>query len=285
MNRLHGFIFFLISVILFQGCTSLKEFVSVKKPEVHLKDYQISDLTLRDVEITFDLEIENPNPLSINLDSYSYNFDVDGNTFLEGTQNAKTEIAANASQNLQLPIRFTYSELYESVKSVVSQDEVEYTFGADLNLNLPVLGLIDIPVEHTGTLPVVRIPKLSIKGLKVENLSFTSADLELEVEIDNPNNFGISLSELDYGLEINGLSSLSGKLDQQLEIGKKSTGAFKIPISINIVELGMSAYRAISNGEGFDYALTGTAEVGSDLPIFKKSSFNFDKSGVVNILD
>jgi hypothetical protein len=46
----------------------------------------------------------------------------------------------------------------------------------------------------------------------------------------------------------------------------------------------MAAYRLLNNDEDLDYRLTGSTLIGSDLPYFKKSNFDFDKSGSVDIL-
>lgn len=276
-------LFFLI--IFFQGCTSLQQLASVEKPSVSLDNYRITSLSLNEAEVTFDIKIDNPNPIALNLDSYSYKFDIEGNSFLKGTQKSNTQIGANADQIIQLPVRFSYQELFESVRAVAKQDEIAYTFGADLNLDLPILGLINIPVEQTGTLPVIKLPSLSVKGLNVKKLSFSSADLEVDVAINNPNAFGINLQDVDYNLGINGLTSISGALDKAFQIEKGSTETVKIPISINLLQLGMSAYQAISNKEDFEYTISGSALVDTDLPVFKSSAFNFDKSGLVNILD
>ena len=266
------------------NCSSIKTLGNFQKPDVTLADYRISDLNLREVELTFDVEVSNPNPLAIDLASYTYEFDIEGNSFLRGNQTSNSQIAANGTQILQIPLRMSYSQLYQSVRSVVSQDEVSYTFGADLSVKVPVLGLIKIPVEQTGTLPVVKLPKISPAGLKVTNLSFTKADLELEFNVENPNGFGIDIDALNYEISINGLSSFAGQINESLHISKKANGSIKVPISINLAQLGMSAYQAIANGDDFKYQLNGSAEVGSDLPIFKNSLFDFDKSGVLNIL-
>lgn len=285
MSRFQRFYLIIFSVIFFQGCASLQQLASVEKPSVSLDNYRISSLSLKEAEVTFDIKIDNPNPIALNLESYSYQFNIEDNSFLKGSQKSDTQIGANADQIIQLPVRFTYQELFESVKAVVNKDEIAYTFGADLNLDLPLLGLINIPVEQTGTLPVIKLPSLSVKGLDVKKLSFSSADLELDVAFNNPNAFGINLEDVDYNLEINGLTSISGALKQAFQIEKGSTETVKIPISINLLQLGMSAYQAISNKEDFEYTISGSALVDTDLPVFKSSAFNFDKSGLVNILD
>ena len=284
MNRLQSSIIFIISLIFLSSCSSLKDLANIRKPEVSIKDYQISDLSLRDVEITFDLNIENPNPVGITLDSYSYQLDIEEHAFLDGTNKNRTEINAQSNKVVQLPVRFTFSELFESVKSVVNQDEVNYTIGADLNLNIPVLGALNIPVEKKGTLPVLKLPSLNVADLKVKNISFTSAQLELNVTVDNPNSFMMKLEDVGYKLDINGLKSFSGVIPKSLTLPKNETESVTIPIEVNLAQLGMSAYQALVNKQAFEYSFSGSATVDSDLPIFSSSAFNFDKTGLVDIL-
>lgn len=284
MNPSSHLLFLLVTFFLGGSCSSIKTWSNIQKPVVSLVDYRVSELTLSGAELTFDVQVDNPNPLAIDLTSYSYGFEVEDHSFLNGNQTTNTQIDAHGSQIIQVPIHISYSQLFESIKTIASKDEVTYSFGAEIAVHVPILGEVSIPVKQTGTLPVVQMPQIIPKSFKVTNLTFSKADMELTINVKNPNTFGISLDQLNYNLVLNGLSSLTGQLPETVQIQRKSEQEINIPISINLLQLGINAYRTIADGNPIEYTLNGTAQIGSDLSIFKNSLFNFDKSGIVNIL-
>ncbi|MEP1140350.1 MAG: LEA type 2 family protein, partial [Balneola sp.] len=196
-----------------------------------------------------------------------------------------TEIKSNASTILQIPVSFTFDELFKTFSSIRDDDETGYDFRSTIGVNVPVLGLTEIPLEKSGTFPVVKPPKISASKLKVKNLSFTKADLELELSINNPNSFGISLNNLNYNVDINGLESISGTTSQKIDLSSKENNSISIPVSFNLIQLGRSAYQLLKNDDPLDYSLSGNTNLDTSLPYFKASDFNFNRSGSLNIFN
>ena len=276
--------FFVIIFLFFaHGCNSLQQLANIQKPDISFADMKISELTLQDVELLFDLKVDNPNPLAIKLSGYEYDFFVNEASFVKGQQSLSTQIEASGESIIQVPVRMTYGELLDTFNSLRSKDETGYTFKANVNVDAPVLGLINIPVEKTGTFPVIKMPKISIGDLLVKNLSFTKADLELQLNVENPNGFDLLLNALNYDVIINGLTSLSGSTEETVTVNKKGEGSIKIPLSLNILQLGMSAYNILKGDEPLEYSLNGDANIGADLPLFESSTFNFNRSGQVDL--
>ncbi|MBO6651914.1 MAG: LEA type 2 family protein [Balneola sp.] len=258
---------------------------SIQKPDLSVNDVRISDASLSDLELTFDIEVDNPNSIAINLTSYNYDFLISDRSFVSGDQSLSTEILSTNKSIVQIPVRFTYEELFKTFSDIRDQDETEYELNSVIGVNLPVLGFTEIPLKKSGVIPVIKPPKVSVSRLSVKNLSFTKADLELILNIDNPNAFGISLRETDYTISINGLESISGKSLNPIEIKEKNSGTISVPVSLNFIQLGRSAYNLIKEDQPLEYILSGSTDVESTLPFFKTSSYNFDRSGTVNIFN
>lgn len=272
------------SFFFFLGCAELKDLANIQKPSVTIDDFRVTNLSLKDIELTFDLAVNNPNPVALTLASYDYDLQIEENSFVKGKQSLSSRIEASGSNTISVPVTFTFEELYQTFKSIKDKDDTAYQFFANIGVNVPVLGLIEVPVEKKGTFPVVKAPTLSVSNFSITNLSFTKADIELELEVKNPNAFGVILNGLDYNVDLNGFSPISGNISERVEIIEKGSGKIKIPASFNLIELGLGAYQALRGNEPFDYSLNGSADIGATLPFFKSSLFNFDKSGVVDIL-
>ncbi|MEP1152110.1 MAG: LEA type 2 family protein [Balneola sp.] len=272
-------------IFLTSSCSAIKDIASIKKPSLSISDVQVSNISLQDIELTFDIDIENPNAVSINLDSYNFDFLVDNNSFVKGDQPLTTEIKSTATSTIQIPVSFTFNELYQTFSSIKEKDETAYELDAIIAAKLPVLGLTEIPVKKSGTFPIVKPPKISAPRLSVKNLSFTKAELELQLNIDNPNNFGVTLNKLDYKVDINGLKSVSGMTSSAIDVSKKGSNTITVPVSFNLIELGRSAYQLLSSNKPLDYSISGSTNFDATLPFFDTSNYTFDRTGSLNIFN
>ncbi len=274
----------LLILFLLVSCSELKELANAQKPTISVDDFRVSGLSLQDIELTFDLQVDNPNPVAVTLSSYNYDLQIENNSFVKGSQPLETTIPAKGQNNISVPVVFTFKELYETFTSINSKTESAYAFLANLEINVPVLGLIEIPIEKSGAFPVVKAPTISVSSFSVKDISFTKADIEVELNVANPNRFGMILNQMDYNVDIDGLSAISGEVIDRIEIGENEAETIKIPASFSFANLGMAAYNALTSDDPFEYKLSGSANVGATLPFFESSSFNFDKTGVVDIL-
>ena len=58
-----------------------------------------------------------------------------------------------------------------------------------LFFEIPVLCTVEVPVEHQGEVPLLKLPSLMPHTLRVERIGLSSADIILEIEVENPNVF------------------------------------------------------------------------------------------------
>lgn len=271
-------------IAFFHSCAQLNELTNISKPSASVVDMNITGLTLQDIELTADIEIDNPNSVGVDMTSYTYSLDINEKNFVAGNAQRGLKIDAKNSSMVQVPVTLTFLELLQTFQSMRDQDESDYKFAASFGFDLPVLGTVEVPVQYSGKIPVVKQPSISLAKFSVESLSITGADLLVELNVQNPNAFQLLVDDLNFDLEVNGLKSFSGKVNETINIGSHSAQTVKLPFNISFLNAGMAAYRLLNSDEDLDYKLTGSTLIGSDLPYFKKSNFNFDKSGSVDIL-
>lgn len=274
----------LLLALVITSCAELKKLSEVQKPTISIDDFRVTELSLQDIELTFNLGISNPNPVAISLASYDYDLQIEENSFVKGNQSLTTKIEANGSSVVSIPVKFTYKELYNTFTSISGKKEGDYAFLGNIGVNVPILGLLEIPIEKKGAFPIVKAPTISVANFSVKDLSFTKADVELELNIGNPNTFALILDKLAYNINLNGFDTIKGNTSSSVTVAENESQTIKIPASFNFLELGSAAYSSIVGGEPFEYSLTGSADVGASLPYFDLSSFSFENSGVVDIL-
>lgn len=278
------YILLIIAVFTFHSCAQLQELSDVRRPRVSVADMNITGLSLSTVELTADIEIDNPNSIAIDLSSYNYAFKINDLTFLSGIESQNTSIKARGSNIIKVPLEIDYSELVQTIQSLRNQNQSNFDFEAAFGFTLPVIGEIEVPVQYSGEIPIIKRPSISLQKFSVEDISLTSANLNIELSVDNPNSFQLNMNQLSYDLEVNGLQSITGSVEEKINLASESVQTVNIPISISFLNAGMTAYRILTGNNDINYTLKGSTTLGSSLPYFKLSTFDFDKSGSVNIL-
>jgi LEA14-like dessication related protein len=231
----------------------------------------------------FDLMIENPNRLSLSLTRLEYDFLINGNTFVEGDQEKGVRVEANGQSGIQLPISIGFADLYDLYSGVKGKDFAEYQINCGFSFEVPVLGVIRIPVSKKGDFPLPKRPEISLDGIHLSNISVMGANLMLKVKVRNPNPFTVDVKRLFCQLDINGNPWFSGAIDKGLSLLEKGESTWDIPLSLNFLELGQSVYSIVKNSGDLNYGFSGSVNISTPLPLLEDAALSFDRSGRISI--
>lgn len=281
-----GHLFTMLCLLLLSvgGCTALQDLAdNIQKPKLSVTDMRVTGFNFDEIELTYDVTVDNPNSLSLQLSSYNYDFKLNEETFIEGRQDEYMEIEASGQSTLEVPVTLNFKQVYEGFRDLSDSDEAAYEFLSELTFDLPVIGDTKIPVSKKGSIPMIKRPSIRVSNLEIRNLSFSSADLALHMEFENPNAFGIRINEFDYGLTINADQWAQGKSLANTLISEKGSSRLTIPLSLNISEIGLSAYRLLSGTEDLNYSLKGTFNLGTTHPLLDQTDWNVNRSGSLSL--
>ncbi|MBN2104579.1 LEA type 2 family protein [bacterium] len=271
------------AVLLCIHCAELLQMANIQKPKIKLASMRITSLSLQNIGLAFDVNIKNPNPVSIHLAGLDYDFRLNNASFLKGSQNRDLRIRSHGTSRIEIPLLLSFNDLYKTYQTLKNQDSTEYTLICGLSVQLPLLGDTRIPVQKTGHLPLIKIPKISIHALKLDRLNLSGADLVLELRMDNPNAFKLLLSKLNYDFNVNGRSWAQGNLSTPLAVNAKSDDTICIPVSLNFIEMGRSVYALVSGKNDLDYHLSGNLGFDTSLPMLKNIDLPVKSDGSLKI--
>lgn len=281
-RTLNSFLLVILSILL--GCNAIQDLADrVQKPTLSVTNMRVTDFNFDEIELTYDISVDNPNAMSVQLSSYNYDFKLNEKTFIEGQQDKTMNIEASGQSTFEVPVNLNFKKVYEGIRTLASSDQAAYEFLSEVSFNLPILGVTKIPVSKKGSIPMINSPNIRIGNLEVQNLSLTKADLALNIEFDNPNAFGIRINNFDYSLTINGDEWADGQSLENTLITEKGTSQLAIPISLNISEIGISAYRLLTGSQELNYSLNGTFNLGTTHPLLKQTNLNLNRSGSLNL--
>jgi len=282
MNPILKKLFVFALLIVIAGCAELSKQAEDIKPTAKLTGVRLGNIDFEKVDLIFDLAVENKNPVALDLAGVDYDLKIAGQSLVSGVTAQAIKIAANSTSPVQLPVTLTFADLKKLPGELWNKDTFNYQLDTKFNLNLPIIGNYEIPVSKQGELPVPKVPQVAMKGVKIKNLSFTTAEVIAQVEVTNPNNFDLALSQLNYQLDINQQQWGQGNIAQTSTVAKKGKAVIEIPIKLDILSVGQSAYKALVNKSALNYQLKGNVVLDTSLELLKNYKLPLDIKGTTS---
>ena len=276
----------ILSVLMLSSCAVLQGVISdkVKEPKVEFVGAKISGLSLDAVDLLLDLKIQNPNSVGVKLAGFDYDFLLDGNQFVKGNQDKGIDIPSQGEETIQLPLSLKFAYIYQAFPNLREQGVSNYQIKCGFSFDVPVLGVVRIPVSKSGEVPMIKLPKLSFGSLKLDRLTLTGADLKLSLKLNNPNVFSMLLGKMQYNFKLNEQSILSGLTDKSMQISEKSDNIIEIPVSVDFLRAGTAIYQILNGNKTLNYQLGGNLDLSTSLPLLGQVNLPFELSGRTDLV-
>lgn len=257
----------LVLLALLLGCQAVQDAAdrlraNVQKPRAELTGARVAGLRPDGAELEFDVRVENPYGVSIPLVDVGYALASGGAEILRGSVDHPGTLPPNGTRELSVPVRLTFSSLFEALSSVRPGSLLPYEAEVNLAVEVPAAGRVELPLRYEGSLPVPAVPEVSIQALRVENSGLSEIALTLDTEIRNPNSFPLDLSDLDVGLELAGarVADLSARVAGSLGPGGATN--VSLPLRLSLAS-GGRALLSLLRGNAAEYRLTGRLAAGT----------------------
>ena len=262
----------MISILLI-SCSSLKSIT--KEPEVKFDSVKITNINFTAADFIFKYKVENPNSVSLNVEQFKYDLFIENNKFLSGVSAAPVSIAKKSSSYVDIPVTVSYQELFKIYNNIYKQDTANYKLATEFTLQLPIFGKKTFPVDFNGAFPVLKIPEMTLRDVKIVSLNPISSTIEFTVDIINRNSFAISPDSFNFELYINKSQWLKGLLKniEALQPGKSAT--VKIPLEINTLIAGKELLDNIIGGNNLDVVLKGNMAMRTSYPGIGQTNMPF----------
>ena len=221
----------ILLVLLFAGCAGLEK--HIQTPTVHYAGSEIKDTSLYEATIDFLIRVDNPNPISLPINGLSYTVDVNGKKILSGSAQPGKQVPAKASLDLAVPVTVRYEEILDSLQELMHKDTFEYAVKGDIDM-----GFFKLPYDASGTIPLPDLPKIQLKAINVNKLTFEGVETAMQLNIKNSNDFPLNASGLSYQLLLNQITTLSGQTTEAIAIPANSERTVEIKTLFSLAELG-----------------------------------------------
>lgn len=243
--------------LLILSCASQGPVVATP-PTVRVSDFRSLSFTPDLVQFEAKILIHNTMPVALDFDRVDYAMDLFDQELFTESFNRLRRTNGNGNQTVTFPLQIAMSDIAKQVVDVISEESVRVTFRGEV-YPAGSFGFAAIPFTTTLTIPIPRVPEVSLIGVQGVPFSDTFA---MSFRIKNTNSFDFSVDTVQTYLEINGkkYSLLHTAQATQMQPGESATVTLHMENTPGKT-LGMALNLAQSQDKRF--ALTGTIRCGT----------------------
>jgi LEA14-like dessication related protein len=256
------------------GCAAIMP--HLKAPSADFKDMRIQDMGLFDSTLVFTYEVRNPNPVGAYLSRLNYRLFLNDKEFAAGNLDKGISLPPSGSAPVEIPVSVNYQKALGSLSELAAKQTVPYRIDGAFG----IMGM-DVPFKNQGELNLPGLPKVALKQLDIENLSWRGADLKIIMEVANPNSFALDMAGLNYGVNLGGNRFAEGVYEKIPSVPANGTSTIDIPLSVDFMKLGRSAYSLLKENAS-QYELDG--EMIFNLPKMGEKRLPFHKTGQIPVV-
>jgi LEA14-like dessication related protein len=263
------------------SCESMNDLLkSAPKPTARVAGASLKGLTLEKVDLVFDVDIANPYDVSLPLTELGYSLNSGGQKLFEGSVQPSGTIPARGSKVVQVPVGLKFSSVMAALKGVRPGSVVPYKADFSVGLDAPVVGRMNVPLSHSGEVPIPAVPDVSVVAFDVDSLNFDKVQATAKLNVKNTNQFPLDLSKLGFNLSLGGKEVSRTQLAQSASLGPGQTATVAVPLSFSPRSFGAGMLNLLSGGDA-SYAISGSLDAGTR---FGPLSLPFSHKGNTNIV-
>lgn len=273
LGRRRAVVGFVVLAVVASGCGTLLRSLkgTVEAPRAQLEEAKLGAVSLDDVTVVATFVVTNPNLVAVQLAKTDFAFSLDGKKIFEGSAPSGLDLPAGGRAKLTLPVKVPWSAVPDLVTTFASKNEAPYVVQGRVGVKTPI-GDLPLPIKFGGTVPIPKLPKVSLGTARVDEMSLAGARVLVRLDVDNPNVFGLPLDALLGSVKIAGqpVAQLGLAAARPLEAGK--TTPVEIPVNVSFVSAGMAVASALSSRSA-TVEVAGEAKVaGRSLPLSLSTS-------------
>lgn len=125
---------------------------------------------------------------------------------------------------------------------------------------------------------ILENPSFTLRGVSISPISFTESNLLLDLDVQNPNHFNLTLKSFGCNIYLKDEEIGNGRLGKEILIPSSTTTQIQVPLSVKYKDLS-GILKVILTEHDLPYKIEGNANVSS---VFGSLNFPFSKDGRIN---
>ncbi|CAM6093258.1 unnamed protein product [Calypogeia fissa] len=139
---------------------AVEQLDQIQKPSCDVTHVGFKHVTRKDVTMGSTLTVKNPYDHDLPIVSVTYRILSNNKELGNGEITDSGDIKANDSTQMELPTTVEYDFLWQIIKDVESDWDIDYTLEVGVQFKLPIVGKFTIPLHHVGTIKLPTVSQL-----------------------------------------------------------------------------------------------------------------------------
>ncbi len=143
---------------------------TLAKPTAEITQFQIREISLRDVTFQFELTVSNPYPLELSFSGMTLDFSVEGSKVFTAANQGGFSVPAKGKKSSSFNVKLTYEDIYKLVQNYAAKEWLNTVINGTLSIPLPkVPGVppsISFNYKLEKKIPAIK-PTVAITGFTV----------------------------------------------------------------------------------------------------------------------
>jgi len=146
-----------------------------------------------------------------------------------------------------------------------------------LHCRILFLFAVSIYLMSCATL-ILENPSFTLRKVSLSPISFTESNLLLDLDVQNPNHFDLTLKSFGCSIYLKNEEIGNGHLGKEILIPSSTTTQIQVPLAVKYKDLS-GILKVILTEHDLPYKIEGNANVSS---VFGSLNFSFSKDGRIN---
>lgn len=126
---------------------------------------------------------------------------------------------------------------------------------------------------------ILEKPSFTLRGVSLRPISFTETNLLLDLDVQNPNNYDLTLKSFVYTIYLKNEDIGNGHSEKEILIPSSSKTQIQVPLVVKFKDFNRTL-NIVFAGDDLPYKIEGNARVSS---VFGSLNFPFSKEGHINL--
>lgn len=223
MSRRQHSLLPIVVVLLLAGCASKSGPVVPTPPSVQFTQFDSLVITPDVIKFQVKLLIRNRMRAGLDLQKVDYGVDLHDKLLFIDSFAELHPIKSNGREVVTVPFQIAMKDVLDQAVDVLAEEQLRVSFRGEV---YPV-GFDPVPFQQTKTIPLPKIPAVSLEGTRSSPADRTFTVL---LRIKNTNTFPLNVKSIDSYLEMNGTRYSLLRTDGSTEIQPGS--AETIPLTV-----------------------------------------------------
>jgi len=218
-------------------------------PSASIAGVRLSSLSLEGATLDFDVKVSNPTAAPIPLTKLDYGLASGATTFIDGSVPLDGVVPARGDRTVALPITVSFEQLKQVIGAVKPGTLVPYTASLALAAGSDNTAAQRWPISYSGKIPIPLPPKISVTQASWRSPSFSSIRGTIALAVSNPNEFAVTIRDLDYRVMLGDRSLVDGRASP-LALGPRGDGTLKLDVDVPLQQIGPMLSKLMSSSAG-----------------------------------